>query len=140
LLVLDGLLVCDVEVSRMPKTGATGSFMPLCPWPSWGLCGLVGNSWCFAGSTLLLVLDGLLVADVEVLPAVVLGPVVAVVPHMVLVSDPECVDGAAAAKPLPRPRAAKPRTPAMAPEAANCLMVLIVFMNCVAFQVSCRAS
>ena len=30
-----------------------------------------------------------------------------------------CVDGVAAARPLPRPRAAKPRTPAMALEAAN---------------------
>ena len=63
---------------------------------------------------------------------------------MLLVRDDEVgpvteyVDGAAAARPLPRPRAAKPRAPAMALEAANCLMVLVVFMSCVAFQVFCR--
>ena len=75
-------------------TGTRGSFLPLWPWPSWGLCGLPGNSsWC-SGSTLVLVRDD------EV------GPVTA------------CVEGAAAARPLPSPRAAKPRTPAMALEAA----------------------
>src|SRR5262245_2878845 len=97
-------------------TWATGSFLPLCPWPSWGLGGVSGNRSCVVGSNLVVVLDD------------------------AAAWDPASVDGAAAAKPLPRPRAARPRTPAMALEAANCLMVLIVVMICGAFQVSCRAS
>jgi hypothetical protein len=52
--------------------------------------------------------------------------------------DPGCADGAAAAKPLPRPRVAKPRTPAMALEAVSFLTVLMVFMNSLAFQVFCQ--
>ena len=116
--VVEGWLVAiveslpDVKVSRMPMTRATGSFQPLCPCPRWGLRGAVGNSSCALGSNLLLVLDG----------PFVLGD--------------ECV-GAAAAKPLPRPRAARPRTPAMALEAVSFLMVLMVFMNSLAFQEFC---
>ena len=116
--VVDGPLVAiveslpDVKVSRRPMTRATGSFQPLCPWPRWGLRGAVGNGWCALGSNLLLVLDG----------PFVLGA--------------ECV-GAAAAKPLPRPRAARPRTPAMALEAVSFLTVPKVFMNSLAFQVLC---
>jgi hypothetical protein len=46
-----------------------------------------------------------------------------------VVPDPESVDGAAAAKPLPKPRAAKPRRPAIALVTASFLMVLMVVMK-----------
>lgn len=45
--------------------------------------------------------------------------------------DNESVDGVACAKPVPRPRAAKPREPAMAPVAASFLMLLMVVISVV---------
>jgi hypothetical protein len=62
-----------------------------------------------------------LVSDVVAVPDSLVVPELVLVPEVVLVSDaedvldadvvpePESVDGSAAAKPLPKPRAAKPR-------------------------------
>jgi hypothetical protein len=55
-----------------------------------------------------------------------------------VVPEPESVDGAACAKPLPRPRAAKPGPPSIAPEAAMFLMVLMVISS--AIRMCCRSS
>jgi hypothetical protein len=82
-------------------------------------------------------LDGLVASGVDVLL-----PGVGVVPDVVLewdlddvpeadeaVLDPESVPGVAAAKPLPRPKAAKPREPAMAVLAASFSRVLMVVIS-----------
>jgi hypothetical protein len=100
---------------------------------------------------------GLVVLDVEVSPAgvlvsgvEVLPPDVGLVSGVLLepdvddVSDvdevlvlPESVVGAAAAKPLPRPRAAKPREPAITALAASFWMVLMVVISG-SIRVVCR--
>ena len=81
--------------------------------------------------------DGLLVPEVEVVPAAAVSGLLAVVPDGVPVPDvdeevvpvPESVEVSALATAAPRPRAAKPRKPAMAVEAVRFLMLLTVVMG-----------